>query len=214
VVTTRPAAAALPCLLLAACTGGSGEPEEPAPPATPTLRLTVASAGFADGLGRVRVSHQVRLGRTRASGCREAGIVGSLNGGAWSVPFNGSGEWCGPWAAFTCRLAGRQRGEGRLEYRHDPPAARHGGRLRSGRARDRQAAVHRRPARPHPGAPLRRPGPGGRRRPLRRGAGAASPLPCRLCPPGGHDLPVTIAGQPIAQVLWDFVAAHPIPGQR
>jgi polyhydroxybutyrate depolymerase len=29
---------------------------------------------------------------------------------------------------------------------------------------------------------------------------------------GGHDLPVTIAGQPIARVLWDFVAAHPIPG--
>jgi polyhydroxybutyrate depolymerase len=28
---------------------------------------------------------------------------------------------------------------------------------------------------------------------------------------GGHDLPVTIAGQPIARVLWDFVAAHPIP---
>jgi polyhydroxybutyrate depolymerase len=29
---------------------------------------------------------------------------------------------------------------------------------------------------------------------------------------GGHQAPRTIAGRPIAQVLWDFAAAHPLPG--
>jgi polyhydroxybutyrate depolymerase len=131
--------AGLLCLLLTACSGAGGEPD---PPATPSLRLAVASvplncqpvpgagagcqvggAGVADGLGRVRLYHEVRLGQPAAGGCRAASIAGSLNGAAWSAPFTGSGEWCGRSAAFTYRLGGRPGGQGRLEYRHDPPAA-------------------------------------------------------------------------------------------
>jgi polyhydroxybutyrate depolymerase len=29
---------------------------------------------------------------------------------------------------------------------------------------------------------------------------------------GGHEAPRTIAGRPVARVLWDFFAAHPLPG--
>jgi poly(3-hydroxybutyrate) depolymerase len=29
---------------------------------------------------------------------------------------------------------------------------------------------------------------------------------------GGHQAPRTIAGRPFAQVVWDFFAAHPLPG--
>ena len=39
------------------------------------------------------------------------------------MPFSGRGEWCGQSAAFTYQLGGRPGGTGRLEYRHDPPAA-------------------------------------------------------------------------------------------
>jgi polyhydroxybutyrate depolymerase len=139
VVATRPTLAGLVCLVLAAC--GAGGREDGGPPAGPSLRLTVASvplncqpvpgagagcqvggSGTVEGLGRVRLYHQVRLGQPGASGCRPAEIAGSLNGAAWSAPFSGSGEWCGPWARFTYQLAGRP-GQGRLEYRHDPPAA-------------------------------------------------------------------------------------------
>jgi poly(3-hydroxybutyrate) depolymerase len=141
-VAVRATLAGLLCLLLAACTAGGGEPEQPDRPAVPSLRLTVASvplscqplpgagsgcqvggAGVAGGLGRVRLYHQVRLGQPQTGGCRQASIAGSLNGGAWSVPFSGDGEWCGRSAAFTYRLGGQPGGQGRLEYRHDPPAA-------------------------------------------------------------------------------------------
>jgi polyhydroxybutyrate depolymerase len=140
VVATRATLAGLLCLLLAACTGGGST--EPDAPAEASLRLTVASVpldcqpvpgagsgcqvgggGSVDGLGRVRLYHQVRLGQQGPSGCREAEIAGSLNGAAWSVPFTGRGEWCGPLATFTYQLGGRPGGQGRLEYRHDPPAA-------------------------------------------------------------------------------------------
>jgi hypothetical protein len=145
VAATRPTVATLACLLgllLAACSGGGDEPEEPARPAAPSLQLTVVSvplscqavagvppgcqvggSGTAPGLGKVRVYHSVRLGLPRPGGCREASITGSLNGAAWSAPFSGAGEWCGRSAAFTYRLGGRPGGEGRLEYRHDPPTA-------------------------------------------------------------------------------------------
>jgi poly(3-hydroxybutyrate) depolymerase len=29
---------------------------------------------------------------------------------------------------------------------------------------------------------------------------------------GGHEAPRSIAGRSIARVLWDFFAAHPMPG--
>jgi hypothetical protein len=29
---------------------------------------------------------------------------------------------------------------------------------------------------------------------------------------GGHQAPRTIAGRSFAQVVWDFFAAHPLPG--
>jgi hypothetical protein len=145
VPATRPIVASLACLLgllLPACSGGDGETEDPARPAAPSLQLTVVSvplscqavpgvppgcqvggSGATPGLGKVRVYHSVRLGQSRPGGCREASITGSLNGAAWSAPFTGAGEWCGQSAAFTYRLGGRPGGEGRLEYRHAPPAA-------------------------------------------------------------------------------------------
>jgi polyhydroxybutyrate depolymerase len=39
------------------------------------------------------------------------------------VPFSGGGEWCGQRAQFGYRLDRPSGGEGRLEYRHEPPAA-------------------------------------------------------------------------------------------
>jgi polyhydroxybutyrate depolymerase len=141
VLAARATLAGLVCLLLAACTGGNGEPAAPARPSAPSLRLSVISvplncaavpgapegcqvggSGVANGLGKVGAYHSVRLGLPRPGGCREASVAGSLNGGAWSVPFSGKGEWCGQSAAFTYQLGGRPGGTGRLEYRHDPPA--------------------------------------------------------------------------------------------
>jgi polyhydroxybutyrate depolymerase len=141
VSATRPTLAALLLLLLAACTGGGGQPK-PAPPATPTLRLTVVSiplscqpvadmpdgcqvggSGLAAGLGKVRMYQSVRLGLPRPDGCREATSTGSLSGAAWSVPFQAGGQWCDQRAQFTYRLSGPSGPQGRLEYRHDPPAA-------------------------------------------------------------------------------------------
>jgi polyhydroxybutyrate depolymerase len=142
-VAVRATVVGLLCLLLAACTGGAGDRAEPErPAATPSFQLTVASvplscqllAGGPDGcqvggsgvagrLGKLRVYHDVRLGLPRPGGCREATTTGSVSGGAWSVPFSGNGEWCGQRASFSYRLGGRPGGEGRLEYRHEPPAA-------------------------------------------------------------------------------------------
>jgi hypothetical protein len=139
----RATAAGLLCLLLAACTGGGDRTEPgPGPTPAPSIQLAVASvplncqpvpgipdgcqvggSGAAAGLGRVRVYHTVRLGLPRPGGCREAATTGSLNGAAWSVGFGGRGEWCGQRATFTYQLRGRP-GEGRLEYRHEPPAPR------------------------------------------------------------------------------------------
>jgi polyhydroxybutyrate depolymerase len=139
----RAIVAGLLCLLLAAACGGGGDDRpQPDRPAPPVLRATVASvplncqpvpgagsgcqvggSGTAAGLGQVRLYHDVRLGQPRPGGCRAATVAGSLNGGAWSAPFSGSGEWCGQSAAFAYRLGGRAGGQGRLEYRHDPPAA-------------------------------------------------------------------------------------------
>lgn len=139
----RATLAGLLCLLLAAC---GGRPERPAPApeaaAGPSLTLTVVSvpldcrpapdlppgcraggSGLAGGLGKVRVYQEVRLGQPRAGGCTEAAVAGSLSGASWSVPFTGDGEWCGQTARFSYRLGGRPGGQGRLEYRHEPPAA-------------------------------------------------------------------------------------------
>jgi hypothetical protein len=138
----RATLAGLLCLLLAACTGGGGgEPDKPAQPAAPSLKLTVVSmplncqpvpgvpdgcqvggSGQADGLGKVRVYSSVRLGLPRPGGCREATTAGSLSGAAWSVRFVGGGEWCGQRAGFTYRLGGPSGNQGRLEYVHEPPA--------------------------------------------------------------------------------------------
>jgi polyhydroxybutyrate depolymerase len=142
VLAARQALAALLCLLLAACTGGGGEREEPAPPLAPSLTLTVVSmplncqavpgvpegcqvggSGVVEGFGKVRVYHSVRLGQPRPGGCREATTSGSISGASWSVPFSGGGEWCGQRARFTYRLGGPSGRQGRLEYRHEPPAA-------------------------------------------------------------------------------------------
>jgi polyhydroxybutyrate depolymerase len=141
VPAARPTVAALVCLLVAACTGG-GAPKAPAAPAQPSLRLTVVSiplscqavagmpegcqvggSGVAGGLGKVRVYAPVRLGQPRPDGCREATTTGSLSGAAWSVPFAAGGEWCGQRAQLTYRLKGPSGPQGRLEYRHEPPAA-------------------------------------------------------------------------------------------
>jgi len=138
----RPTVAALVRLLLAACTGGGGQPAAPARPAEPSLRLEVVSiplscqevpgmpegcqvggSGVAAGLGKVRVYASVRLGLPRPGGCREATASGSLSGAAWSEPFAAGGEWCGQRAQLTYRLGGPSGPQGRLEYRHDPPAA-------------------------------------------------------------------------------------------
>jgi polyhydroxybutyrate depolymerase len=141
VPAARPTVVGLLCLLLAACTGGGGKPEAPAAPSAPSLRLTVASvplscqavpgapegcqvggSGAATGLGTVRVYHSVRLGLPRPGGCREATTTGSLNGATWSAPFSAGGEWCGQRAHLTYRLDGPSGGQGRLEYRHEPPS--------------------------------------------------------------------------------------------
>ncbi|HEX5878211.1 MAG TPA: hypothetical protein VF468_07815, partial [Actinomycetota bacterium] len=138
----RATLAGMICLALAACTGGGGEPGEPDQPAAPALTLTVLSipldcqavpgvpdgcrvggSGMAARLGKVRVYASVRLGGPRPGGCREATATGSISGAAWSAPFAGGGEWCGQRARFTYRLDGPRGGEGRLEYRHEPPAA-------------------------------------------------------------------------------------------
>ncbi|HEY6709362.1 MAG TPA: PHB depolymerase family esterase [Actinomycetota bacterium] len=139
----RPALAGLALLLLAACTGGSGEDRQASDqPAGRSLRLTVVSvplncqevpgmpagcqvggSGAVTGLGKVRVYASVKLGGPRPGGCREATATGSLNGAGWSAPFAGGGEWCGQRARLTYRLNGPDGPEGRLEYRHDPPAA-------------------------------------------------------------------------------------------
>jgi polyhydroxybutyrate depolymerase len=138
-VAVRATLAAL-LLLLAGCTGG--QPPVPARPATPSLRLTVVSiplscqvvpgmpegcqvggSGVAAGLGKVRVYQSVRLGLPQPGGCREATSSGSISGAAWSVPFTAGGQWCGQRALFTYRLGGPDGPQGRLEYRHDPPAA-------------------------------------------------------------------------------------------
>jgi polyhydroxybutyrate depolymerase len=142
VLAARPTMAGLACLLLAACTGGGGGPRPPDRPAAPSLTLTVVSmplscqavpgvpegcqvggSGVAEGLGKVRVYHSVRLGLPRPGGCREATTTGSISGASWSVPFSGGGEWCGQRAQLTYRLGGPPGGQGRLEYRHEPPAA-------------------------------------------------------------------------------------------
>jgi hypothetical protein len=127
----RATLAGLLCLLVAACSGGNDGTEEPARPAAPALRLTVVSmplncqpapgvpegcqvggSGVAEGLGKVRVYHSVRLGLPRPGGCHEATTNGSVSGSSWSVPFSGGGEWCGQRARFTYRLGGRSGGEG------------------------------------------------------------------------------------------------------
>ena len=128
--SARPVLAGLVCLLAAACsTGGGGdEPAGPARPATPSLRLSVASmplscqavpgvpagcqvggSGAAPGFGKVRVYASVRLGGPRPGGCREATATGSLSGAAWSVPFSGGGEWCGQRASLAYRRCGAGR---------------------------------------------------------------------------------------------------------
>jgi hypothetical protein len=141
-LATRRTTTALACLALAACTGGGGEPTATDPPASSTLRLTVVSmplscqsvpgvpegcqvggSGLAGGLGKVRVYWSVRLGLPRPGGCRGAAATGSVSGAGWSVPFSGGGEWCGQRAQFGYRLDRPSGGEGRLEYRHEPPAA-------------------------------------------------------------------------------------------
>ncbi|HET6748520.1 MAG TPA: PHB depolymerase family esterase [Actinomycetes bacterium] len=143
-MVVRATLAGLLCVLLAACGGGRADRPAPAPEpaAGPSLTLTVVSvpldcrpaadlppgcraggSGLAGGLGKVRVYQEVKLGQPRAGGCTEAGVAGSLSGAGWSVPFGGSGEWCGQRARFTYRLRGQPGGQGRLEYRHEPPAA-------------------------------------------------------------------------------------------
>jgi polyhydroxybutyrate depolymerase len=143
VSAARRTLAGLALLLLAACTGGGGKVQQaPGQPAGQSLRLTVVSvplncqavpgmpagcqvggSGVAGTLGKVRVYSAVRLGGPRAGGCREATATGSLNGAGWSAPFAGGGEWCGQRAQLTYRLNGPDGPQGRLEYRHDPPAA-------------------------------------------------------------------------------------------
>ena len=139
----RATLAALVCLVLAACTGGGGKDRQaPDRPAGQSLRLTVVSiplncqevpampagcqvggSGVAGSLGKVRVYSSVKLGGPQPGGCREATATGSLSGAGWSARFAGGGEWCGQHAQFTYRLNGPEGPQGRLEYRHDPPAA-------------------------------------------------------------------------------------------
>jgi hypothetical protein len=82
----------------------------------------VGGSGTAPRLGKVRVHHSVRLGLPRPGGCREATTSRSLSGASWSVSFSAGGEWCGQRAQFTYRLEGPSGGQGRLEYRHEPPS--------------------------------------------------------------------------------------------
>jgi polyhydroxybutyrate depolymerase len=141
-VVVRATAAGLLCLLLAACGGRADRPGGAAGrEAGPSLTLTVVSvpldcqptpdikggcraggSGVGNGLGKVRLYQDVRLGQPRAGGCTAATVSGSLSGGGWSAPFSGDGEWCGHTARFTYRLAGSPGGQGRLQYEHQPPA--------------------------------------------------------------------------------------------
>jgi polyhydroxybutyrate depolymerase len=93
--------------------GGAGRPEG----------CQVGGSGVVEGFGKVRIYHSVRLGQPRPGGCREAATSGSISGASWSAPFSGGGEWCGQRAQFTYRLDGPPGRQGRLEYRHEPPAA-------------------------------------------------------------------------------------------
>jgi hypothetical protein len=79
----------------------------------------VGGSGVAEGLGKLRVYHSVRLGLPRPGGCREATTTGSISGAAWSVPFAGGGEWCRQRAQFSYRLGG---GVGRVDPAHLPDA--------------------------------------------------------------------------------------------
>jgi hypothetical protein len=71
VLAARPAVASVPLN----CAAVPGAPDG----------CQVGGSGVADGLGKVRVYHTVRLGPPRPGGCREAAVAGSLNGGAWSA---------------------------------------------------------------------------------------------------------------------------------
>jgi hypothetical protein len=138
-VNVRAAAAALLCLLMAACTGERAERPHAAAgrAAGPSLELAVVArpldcqptadvpagcevggSGTGAGLGKVRVFHQVRLARTSTGDCLPATVTGSISGAGWAVPFAGEGEWCGREGRFGYRLGGQRAATGRLEYRH------------------------------------------------------------------------------------------------
>jgi polyhydroxybutyrate depolymerase len=136
----RRAAALAALLLLTACAGGRAD--RPAPPAEvaaePSLELAVVSrpldclptgdvpagcavggSGTGNGLGKVRVFHDVRLARTSTGDCTPATVRGSISGAGWTAPFDGDGEWCGQQGRFRYRLDGQRGAPGRLEYRRD-----------------------------------------------------------------------------------------------
>src|SRR4029453_11721610 len=66
--------------------------------------------------GKLRLYHDIRLGRPEADGCTAATTTGSISGGGWAVRFAGTGRWCGQAGEFRYQFPDRSATRGRLVY--------------------------------------------------------------------------------------------------
>jgi hypothetical protein len=139
-------AAILAALVLTACTGAApdGRPS-PSPTsarqaaAGPSLEFAVAAApidcqdpttvarrcvlggsAITGRFDKLRIYHQVQLGRPLGDGCAPATLDGSVSGGGWSLPLTGDGRWCGRETTLRYRLGGPHGGAGTISYRRSP----------------------------------------------------------------------------------------------
>ena len=66
--------------------------------------------------GKLRLYHDIRLGRPGADGCTAATTSGSISGSGWAVRFAGTGKWCGQAGEFGYRFKNNSATQGRLVY--------------------------------------------------------------------------------------------------
>jgi polyhydroxybutyrate depolymerase len=129
------AAALVAALLLSGCTVGHQRSKTaPGGAARPSLVFTVIAApldcqvalvaattcsvGGSTAMvrGKLRLYHDIRLGRPEADGCTAATTTGSISGGGWAVRFAGTGRWCGQAGEFRYQFRDRSATRGRLVY--------------------------------------------------------------------------------------------------